>query len=96
MLPEPEALTTLEREPDSLPTPADDIDPASPIQLAIPPVRPLLQLSVPDESDTAFRPLGEMESSDFDISHRRDVEEIDAEPHVRYWYYQHSLSITIG
>ncbi|XP_078316314.1 uncharacterized protein LOC144620219 isoform X2 [Crassostrea virginica] len=23
-----------------------------------------------------------MESSDFDISHRRDVEEIDAEPHV--------------
>ena len=34
---EPEALTTLEREPDSLPTPADDIGPASPIQLAIPP-----------------------------------------------------------
>ena len=40
MLPEPEALTTLEREPDSLPTPADDIGPASPIQLAIPPPPP--------------------------------------------------------
>ena len=37
------------------------------------------ELSVSDESDTAFRPLEEMKSSDYDISHRRDVEEIDAE-----------------
>ena len=54
------------------------------------------ELSVPDESDTVFRPLEEMKSSDYDISHRGDAEEIDAEPHERYWYYQLSLSITIG
>ena len=32
MLPEPEAFSMLEREPDSLPNPANDIGPASPIQ----------------------------------------------------------------
>ena len=35
MLPEPEAVTMLERETESLPTPSDDIGPVSPIQVAV-------------------------------------------------------------
>lgn len=40
---------------------------------------------ISEEPDSLFRPPEAMESSDFDISHRRMVEESDNEPQERIY-----------
>lgn len=42
---------------------------------------------ISEEADSLFRPPEAMESSDFDISHRRMVEESDNEPQERIYLW---------
>lgn len=42
---------------------------------------------ISEEPDSLFRPPEAMESSDFDISHRRMVEESDNEPQERIYLW---------
>ncbi|XP_061194682.1 uncharacterized protein LOC133202820 [Saccostrea echinata] len=66
--------------PPSSPNVAPIGTPTSPPQLLIPPVPAMDDSTLPDEPDSVNRPPEALESSDFDISHRRDVEDSDEEP----------------
>lgn len=47
---------------------------------------------ISEEADSLFRPPEAMESSDFDISHRRMVEESDNEPQERIYLWGKGIS----
>ncbi|XP_062594510.1 uncharacterized protein LOC134255924 [Saccostrea cucullata] len=69
--------------PPSSPSVAPIGTPASPPRLLIPHVPAMDVSTLSDDPEPVFRPLEALESSDFDISHRRDVEDSDEEPQER-------------